>query len=464
MSPPPQSLNKNQFTPNIPSYATIDNNYNNNLRRNISQSKTSSNYNPVNNSIQRSPTQFWDKTRGPYGVRFEEMELHKKGEQRQYKDDLEYLMSLKEGRHGDMTQKEWESYNRKLHYMNDRYAYGELDRINFLRGMMKGYENEYNLRKENMRKRKEIENEEDRKRLLDADALSKAEKEKERAKKRKLYNEQMDDLDNFNRRKAANDLRKREEDEKLIQNFPNESDKWELPYNQMKDKLKNKNNRIYGNISNYNNILGEPIDPNAFNAKNDLEFNKMVADQRAKKRKEDKLNPNLANEILKQKKEFEDDMKKKRENDLNRQKLYKEYLDNQNQLDKLNKLKNKGDDMRPQLLMPAYYYPNLPEPIYHKARDSLLASKNQENYFGKDMNKFFRGDASRNTLLDYEGTSRYLGDSKLRHNPITCPVNDYYYNKYVNKLKKESEIIPGNTRSQMLPRENLIQRGQYSIQ
>ena len=413
--------------------------------------------------MQRSPTQLWDKTRGPYGVRFEEMELHKKGEQRQYKDDLEYLMSLKNGRHGDMTQKEWEAYNRKLHYMNDRYAYGELDKINFLRGMMKGYENESNLRRENMRKRKELENEEDRKRLLDVDAFAKSEKERERDKKRKLYNDQMDDLDNFNRRKAANDMRKKEEDEKLIKNFPNESDKWDLPYNQMQDKLKNKNNRMYGNISNYNNLLGEPIDPNAFNAKNDLEFNKMIADQRAKKRKEDKLNPELANEILKQKKEFEDDAKKKRENDLNRQRLYKEYLDNQNQLDKLNRLKHKGDDMRPQLLMPAYYYPNLPEPIYHKARDSLLASKDQENYFGKDMNKFFKGDASRNTLLDYEGSSRYLGDSKLRHNPITCPVNDYYYNKYVNKLKKEYEVVPINARSQMLPRENLIQRGQYVI-
>jgi len=465
-SPPPNQV-QNNLTPNISSYATI-NNYSrvHNSPNHIPQNKTSLNYNPITNNMRRSPTQIYDKTRGPYGVRFEEMELHKKGEQRQYKDDLEYLMSLKNGRHGDMTQKEWEAYNRKLHYMNDRYAYGELDRINFLRGMMKGYENEYNLRRENMRKKKELENEEDRKRLIDVDALAKAEKEKEREKKRRLFNDQMDDLDNFNRRKAANDLRKREEDEKIIKNFPNEMEKWDLPYNQMRDKLKNSNNRMYDNISNYNNLLGEPIDPNAFNAKNDLEFNKMIAEQRAKKRKEDKMNPNLANEILQQKKELEDDAKKKRENDLNRQKLYKEYLDNQNQLDKLNRLKNKGDDMRPQLLMPAYYYPNLPEPIYHKARDSLLASKDQENYFGKDMNKFFRGDASRSTLLDYEGSSRYLGDSKLRHNPITCPVNDYYYNKYVNKLKKESEIIPSsaNSRSQIIPRENLIQRGQYVIQ
>ena len=422
------------------------------------------NYNPMSNTMQRSQSQLYDRTRGPYGVRFEEMDSHRRGGQRQYKDDLEYLMSLKNQRHGDMTQTEWEAYNRKLHYMNDRYAYGELDRINFLRGMMKGYESESDLRREKMRKKKLMENEEDRKRLVDVDALTRAEKEKERERKRQLYNDQMDDLDKFNRRKEANVLKRKQEDEKIIKNFKNESDKWELPYNQMQDKLKNSNNRMFGNISKYNDILGDPIDPKAFDAKNDLEFNRMVADQHEIKRKQEKLNPNLTNEILQQKKELEEDMKKKRENDINRQKLYKEYLDNQNQLDKLNRLKNQRDDMRPQLIMPSYYYPNLPEPIYHKARDSLLASKNQENYFGKSMKKFFSEDASRNTLLDYEGSNRYLGDSKLRHNPITCPVYDYYYNKYINKLKKEREVIPvENTRSQIAPRENLIQRGQYVI-
>ena len=415
--------------------------------------------------MQRSQSQLYDRTKGPYGVRFDEMEKHRRGGQRQYKNDLEYLISLKDERHGDMTQKEWEEYNRKLHYMNDRYAYGELDRINFLRGMMKGYENESDMRKERMRRRKLKENEEDRKRLVDVDTITRAEKEKERERKRLLYNEQMNDLDRFNRRKELNFLKRRQEDEKIIKNFKNESDKWEAPYNQMQDKLRNSNNRMFGNISNYNNILGDPIDPKAFGAKNDLEFNKMIADQKEMRRKMEKLNPNLTNELLRQKQELEEDLKRKRENDINRQKLYKEYLDNQNQLDQLNKLKNLRDDMRPQLIMPSYYYPNLPEPIYHKARDSLLASKNQEKYFGKSMKKFFSGDASSNTLLDYEGSSRYLGDSKLRHNPITCPVNDYYYNKYINKLKKESEVIPFeyNNRTQIDPNQNLIQRGKYVI-
>ena len=68
---------------------------------------------------QKNETEPWDKTKGPYGVRFDEMEAHMKLGQKRYKDDLEYLMSLKDGRHGKKKKKEWEEYNRKLHYMND---------------------------------------------------------------------------------------------------------------------------------------------------------------------------------------------------------------------------------------------------------------------------------------------------------------------------------------------------------
>ena len=340
---------------------------------------------------QRNETESWDKTKGPYGVRFDEMEAHMKLGQKRYKDDLEYLMSLKDGRHGDMTQKEWEEYNRKLHYMNDRYAYGELDRINFLRGVTKGYADEIAAHKEFLKQQKKMEDLEERKKFVDVNALEKAEKEKENEKKKILLRDQLNQLDLVNQKKA------------------------------------------YENQRN----------------KNDDEYNKLMAEAKLKEK-----NYIDKSELEKVNKDFDDynnGLKKIKEENKNRQKLYKQYLDNQTELDKLNKLKDVGDDMRPQLLMPAYYYPNLPEPVYHKARDSLLASKNQEEYFGKDMNKFFRSDAEQKTLMDYEGHNRYLGDSKLRHNPITCPVNDYYYNKYVNKLKKESEIVPSG---------NLINSGQ----
>ncbi len=106
----PNSNNQNNIAPLSINQNNLNNNYNNNMNNN--------NY---SNTLrqQRCETEGWDKTKGPYGVRFDEMEAHAKLGQKQYKDDLEYLMSLKNGRHGDMTQKEWEAYNRKLHYMND---------------------------------------------------------------------------------------------------------------------------------------------------------------------------------------------------------------------------------------------------------------------------------------------------------------------------------------------------------
>jgi hypothetical protein len=98
-------------------------NYNRSNNNNMMNMNMNNNY---SNTLgqQRAETEPWDKTKGPYGVRFDEMEAHMKLGQKQYKDDLEYLMSLKNGtRHGDMTQKEWEAYNRKLHYMNDVNIY-----------------------------------------------------------------------------------------------------------------------------------------------------------------------------------------------------------------------------------------------------------------------------------------------------------------------------------------------------
>ena len=441
-SPNNQFHNVSREFRNSPQNQNSNSNYQPNESYNQNFQQTRNYYQTTTSPSINNKSYVWDKRRGPYGVSFEEMANYRKDGQIKYRDDLEYLMSLKNGRHGDMTQSEWEAYNRKLHYMNDRYAYGELDKVNFLRGMMRGYEDDINARRNMMKAQKMRENEEDLKRLVDVKALEREEYERAQNKKRLLYAEQMKNLDDFNRRKQMEKNQKVQEGKNTVNNlFPQEMSVWEKPIKAYKKNIEDKNNRIFDNLQNYNNQMGT-LDPNVFNAKNDLEFNKMIADQRAKQKYNDLHNPKGLNERLKEKQELDKSIRQEHEADANRKKIYKEYLDNQNALDKLNKLKNKADDDGQQLLMPAYYYPNLPEPVYHKARDSLLASKNQEEYFGKDMNKFFRGDADNNTLIDYEGKSRYLGDSRLRHNPITCPVNDYYYNKYVNKLKKNSEYIP----------------------
>ena len=294
---------------------------------------------------------------------------------------------------------------------------------------------------------------EERKKFVDVNALEKAEKEKENEKKKILLRDQLNQLDLVNQKKAYENQRNKDNDANIL-------NPWGKQYLSFKNNLSKKNDRIFGNAEKFNNLLKNPYDPNIFKAKNDDEYNKLMAE--AKLREKNKIDPAELEKVNKDFNDYNNGLKRLKEENKNRQKLYKQYLDNQTELDKLNKMKKVGDDMRPQLLMPAYYYPNLPEPVYHKARDSLLASKNQEDYFGKDMNKFFRSDAEQKTLLDYEGHNRYLGDSKLRHNPITCPVNDYYYNKYVNKLKKESEVIPAGS-SNNYSRENLINNSRDNL-
>ena len=59
---------------------------------------------------------------------------------------------------------------------------------------MKGYEDEFNARKQNLKKQKELEDAEYRKQLVDVGALEKAEREKEQLKKKNLLREQLNDL------------------------------------------------------------------------------------------------------------------------------------------------------------------------------------------------------------------------------------------------------------------------------
>ena len=252
------------------------------------------------------------------------------------------------------------------------------------------------------------------------------------ARREKEIQNQRDNLALINQRRSLLNMKKPETDKNFIE-FDNE--------NGYKDRVKGLNDKIYDNLQNLNGLNGNLINPDAFKAKNDYEFNKIMAEEKAKLRNKKDIVDDYYNNGIEEQKELD---RLKYEEKLRNQRLYKEYLDNQNEIDHLNKLNQSNEDMRPQLIMPAYFYPNRPVPLLKKAKDSLLFAKNQKDYFDKDMNKFFRWDSQHKTLIDYESSGGYLGDSKLRHNPITCPVNDYYYNKYVNQMKKATEVIPGN--------------------
>ena len=78
-----------------------------------------------------------------------------------------------------------------------------------MRGIMKGYEDEYNARKQNLKRQKELEDAEYRKQFVDVGALQKAEREKEQLKKKNLLREQLNDLDLLNRKKDYENQKKR---------------------------------------------------------------------------------------------------------------------------------------------------------------------------------------------------------------------------------------------------------------
>ena len=193
-----------------------------------------------------------------------------------------------------------------------------------MRGVMRGYEDEYNARKAQLKKQKELEDAEYRKQFVDVGALEKAEKEKEQAKKKNLLREQLNDLDLLNKKKEYDNQREKDNDKNMMKNL---RDPWGKQYNTFRDNLAKKNNRIFGNASKFNNLLGTPLDPNIFNAKNDDEFNRLLAEAKAKEK--NIKDPTELEQALKNLDDWNKGLKKQKEDNKNRQKLYKEYLDNQ---------------------------------------------------------------------------------------------------------------------------------------
>jgi hypothetical protein len=116
------------------------------------------------------------------------------------------------------------------------------------------------------------------------------------------------------------------------------------------------------------------------------------------------------------------------------QKDYRAYLDQQ--MIKSSPTRQEGN----QLIMPSYHYPNLPHAVYKRANEPIeLVKKNQ--LFDK-QNKYFSYPAQYETLIDYGkyllnigDKNYYLGDTRLKHNPIVYPLNDGDYNKYLLKIK-----------------------------
>jgi hypothetical protein len=206
--------------------------------------------------------------------------------------------------------------------------------------------------------------------------------------------------------------------------------------NQYRNKITSMNDRIYNNAMKYNGFVSDgassPKMNDLYQVKNDHEFNKRLAEMRAMDKETFKRDKSLVYERLRDselQKEFDNKMKMDK---LDHQKAYKDFLDQQRNM-KIEKNTNNTEDINQQLILPSYKYPNKPIPTAKKANDGVTWAKNNHN----------------ETLIN-NYKNYYLGDTSLRHNPITLPVEDNHYNKYLTKQKMIYGINSNNNQDNTL--------------
>ena len=308
---------------------------------------------------------------------------------------------------------------KKIQQMNDKYNYERMSQQALEREF-----NSYN-QKEAMQKRMEKEKEKKQRyneymtNLQQYQSQCDLQKKIEREKKEKRRQELENDLYSYYQRKDKERLDKLQEEKMNQQLFEQQNDYRNNMYNQYRNKIDSMNHRIYSNAMRYNNFVNGGANDDLFTSSNDYDYNRKIAEMKEKERhdrlynsaeylrlrEQEKKENQKYNEILKQQK-------------LNSQMNYKTYLDQQNEQKKISKEENKKrtlTESAQQLLMPSYNYPNLPQPYKNKAFDPI-------NYYTKTP-------SSPSYMTERPS---YLGESRLRHNPITFPVDDIEYNKYVN--------------------------------
>ena len=249
------------------------------------------------------------------------------------------------------------------------------------------------------------------------------EKQIEKEKKENLRQLQQEDLLNYYRRKDEERSLRDKELEKNLKTMKERENKLFDSYNQYKDKIYKLNNHIYENALRYNDYMNGGKNDELFKVNNDLEYNKRIAELKDREKRLNLINSNQ--QILRK---YEEDNEKQKEIDrlmkeqrLNDQKNYRNILDRQSE-ERRNELKRIRSDYysigKEQLMMPGYKHPNLPKPLEQYVLSNSLSS----SYIGNN-----------NNYTNYFNTQRidYLGDSNLKHNPITCPIDDLEYNKYV---------------------------------
>jgi hypothetical protein len=259
--------------------------------------------------------------------------------------------------------------------------------------------------------------------------------------KSKLKNDQMQDLGNFFQKKQIDDLKRDEERKNYNKLIEGQIRKQEERDNEYRNKLNQMNDKVYdhglkhtGYLQNHSN---SPTKNEPFHVRNDHEFNRKLAEMRANEKGNLKNDQTLVQERMREMEINKDLDARMKSEKMDHQKLYKDFLDKQKGLKSQFEMENSNQPEGEKYIMPSYKYPNRAQPTNKRAKDTIEMVKNNTLFpeSEKDMKKFFSWEAQYETLIDYGNKNYYLGDTRLKHNPITHPVNDSEYNRYLLKLK-----------------------------
>ena len=246
------------------------------------------------------------------------------------------------------------------------------------------------------------------------------EKQLDLEKKERIRKENEDNLKSYYLKKEQEKKNKLEESSLANKLFLEENSRIDQSHSDYINKITSMNNRIYSNARKFNKFI-TGNDNELFNETNDINFNKKLVELHRKEKHDRLYDPSkrkIQEQIAKDNKNYNDFLFKDK---LNKQKSYRDFLDQQNDEKKYEIQRNRLKESGEQLLMPSYRYPNFPQPVGKKAFDSLsyiAKTPGKKDIYGNEP---------------FKNRSGYLGATSLKHNPITCPVDDFEYNKYVKQ-------------------------------
>lgn len=366
-----------------------------------------------------------------FNIKVDEENLFRRMLKNKYKEDLDNLVRQKKNSTQNLKN-EYDDYFSKIQRMNDKYKLEKISNQMIFKEYNSYNEKEAEKKKQKNKVLKESQTQEYLHEINQINIQNELSRKLNQEKKEKLRLQLEKDLLDYRKRKFDEKQREKKESEEFIINEIN-NDIFTNSEKRYRTKISRMNNNIYKNALLYNDYLNKGKNKDLFSSKNDMIFNQKVAELKQKEKQEKMLqsmdNIKIQNQNNMLKNIYEQQLK---EHKLFEQKNYREFLDKQNYEHKKNKshsniLLSSGE----QLLMPGYRYSNVPKPLINYTFGRNLSVANGFKNEDETQKKF------------------YLGDSNLKHNPITCPVGDLSPRKYIlSQIYKEQNKRFNSPKSQ----------------